>query len=214
MEPGIQFVTPEYIFAGSHHRDAPPLTRPARRVGTRDAATLAFQLREGAGARGARLIAPVGLPGCGKTTLGAELRKLGAILVSKDELGSRFGTELKTQLKAGHLVVADRTNLKLEERLFIREVAAAEKTGVIFVDMLEAVRERDGSVRIGDGGAWHWNCCRGEAGGAFVPKIAYAKMKKTAVPVGTAPEERDVLVVRSPPLIPDDDRRYFDNVPA
>ncbi len=206
---GIRFVTPEYFFTVSSHRTPPALSRPARRIGSRDLAAFAARLMGGARARGAKIIAPVGLPGCGKSSLAGFLAELGAVVVSQDTAGKKFKGLLSAAVSQGHVVVADRTNLKIEERAYLRAAAVT-----LFVDMLEYVPEPSGDFRIGDGAAWHWNCVRGEAGGRFVSKIAVATLKKTAVAVGTAPGEHDVLFVRAPPVIAADDHRFFDNVPA
>jgi bifunctional polynucleotide phosphatase/kinase len=215
---GIPFCTPEYLFSGEGTSVAPPLTRPRSRSAWPSLDDLARHIAEGARARDVRLIIPVGLPGCGKTSLSVLLAARGFIAVSADDYKREldFCNAIAEHIKLGHTVVADRTNLTLKHRRDLMLICPwLPPANTIFVDMLEGkvdplTSKYVPSARV----SWHWNCVRAENGGHFVPAVGLARLAKTIEPPGLDETEKGVALIRSPPSIPESDRRFYDNVPG
>lgn len=215
---GIAFCTPDYLFAGDPTSVAPPLSRPPSPRAWPSLDDLARHIAEGARARDVRLIIPVGMPGCGKTSLSVLLAARGFVAISADDYKREldFSNAIAEHMKLGHTVVADRTNLTLKRRqnlMLICPWLPPAKT--MFVDMLEGkvdpVTSRYvPSARV----SWHWNCVRAENGGHFVPAVGFARLAKIIEPPGLDETEKGVALIRSPPSIPESDRRFYDNVPG
>jgi len=228
---GIGFFTPERMFLGTEPAPVPALTRPAWRelpeTSTDEAvAQVAAAVRE----TGAKLIVMVGFPGSGKTTLA---RRIAVELEGDEEFavnGDLHKTPAAFQLRLMGLlhaftddrceirhVVADRTNMTRAARRALVDAGRLETVPfpVVCVDLTTVVNEGTEAapvLRPSDGPSWHRNCVRADGGGRFVPKVAYATLKKKTELVGDG--EGFVRVLRFPCRTSREDRRVYDNVAA
>jgi DNA 3'-phosphatase len=219
---GIGFRTPEMVFGGDA-TPPPPLSRPAYR--TRGTPRLNVQVKYVCGAivaaragfRRAVLVVFVGFPGSGKSTLARQVAAaIRGVHLAQDECSNSkaFESRVGELLAEGSTVIADRTNLTPEHRVALLSRIAPNEPGrprpaAIAVDLLELVEDGVRGVRLGDGVAWHRNCARADRGGPFVPKMAYARLKKNAAPVD---DGMFAQVLHFPPTMPPGDCRVYDSI--